>query len=67
MEWLPTSDGPSSPWKTMLGFIWGGKDLQNLIKNLFAEVMLRTPPLSENWFKPHFLENKMAEFAGKEA
>lgn len=51
----------------MLGLIWGGKDLQNLIKNLFAEVMLRTPPLSENWFKPHFLENKMAEFAGKEA
>lgn len=52
MEWFLTCTGPSSPWKTILGLIGEEKDQRSLILNVFAEVMLFTPPLSKNWFEP---------------
>lgn len=67
VEWFLTCTGTFSPWKTILGLIWGGKNQRSLIMNIFAEVMLFTPSLKRIGLSLRYLENKMAEFAGKEA
>lgn len=59
-EWFPTCVGPSSPWKTILGLIRRGKDQQKWC--FFLPCLFRRIGLSLR-----FLENKMAEFVGKEA